>query len=293
MSTLLNRRGLLLAIAAAPLMAVGRAEAADTAAGEAALAALEKTFDGRIGVAAVDTADGRTLGHRSDERFPFCSTFKMMAVSALLARLPKDPQLLSKPIAYTAADLVPYSPVTEKHVGEGLRLGELAAVAIQMSDNTAANLLLREIGGPAALTAFARSIGDTDFRLDRWEVELNSAIPGDPRDTTTPAAMARSLQKLLLGDVLSPEGRDQLKTWMLGTKTGDARIRAGVPKAWQVADKTGSGDYGAANDIGLVWPGGSRAPIVMVIYTVQTRKDAKARNDIIASAARIVADWIG
>ena len=293
MTTLLNRRGLLLALTATPLIAIGRAQAADTQTAEAALAALEKTFGGRIGVAAIATADGRTLGHRADERFPFCSTFKVMAAAALLDRMPVAPNLLDKRVAYSATDLVPYSPETEKHVGEGMALGEIIAAAIQLSDNTAANLMLREIGGPQALTAFARSIGDTDFRLDRWEVELNTAIPGDLRDTTTPSAMAKSLRKLLLDDLLVAAGRDQLKAWMLGTKTGDARIRAGVPKSWQVADKTGTGDYGTANDIGVVWPGGSRTPVIVTIYTTQAAKDAKAQNDVIASAARIVADWVG
>ncbi|MDR3495775.1 MAG: class A beta-lactamase [Ancalomicrobiaceae bacterium] len=293
MPDLLNRRRLVLALSAAPFVALGPARAADAPPAEAALIALEKTFGGHIGIAAIDTASGRELRYRADERFPFCSTFKVMAASALLARLPREPDLLAKHIAYAAVDLVTYSPITETHVGDGLRLGELTAAAIQMSDNTAANLLLREVGGPGAVTTFARSIGDDSFHLDRWETELNTAIPGDPRDTTTPAAMAKSLQKLLLGDVLSSPGRDQLKTWMLGTKTGDARIRAGVPKGWQVADKTGTGYYGTANDIGVVWPNGNRAPVVLAIYTTQTAKDAKASNEVIASAARIVAEWVG
>jgi beta-lactamase class A len=152
--------------------------------------------------------------------------------------------------------------------------------------------LMKILGGPGAVTTFARSIGDRQFRLDRWETALNSSIPGDRRDTSTPNAMASSLQRLAFGDALEPHLQVQLRVWLRGNTTGAARIRAGVPADWQVGDKTGTGDYGTANDIGLVWPP-RRSPVVIAIYTTQGEKDAKARNDVIASAARIVVDWLG
>ncbi|MDN8127273.1 class A beta-lactamase, partial [Burkholderia multivorans] len=162
----------------------------------------------------------------------------------------------------------------------------------QYSDNTAANELMKLIGGPAAVTAYARSIGDDTFRLDRWETELNTALPGDLRDTTTPAAMAASLRVLVLGDALPAAQRAQLIEWLRGNKVGDKRIRAGVPTGWRVGDKTGTGDYGTTNDAGVLWPP-SRAPIVLAVYYTQTRADAKAKDDVIATATRIAIATLG
>ncbi|NGZ86372.1 class A beta-lactamase [Duganella aceris] len=273
------RRSLLLALAAAPL-----ARAAEPPSPEARLARLEQASGGRLGVAAIHTGDGRVLAHRGDERFPFCSTFKMMLAAAVLAR---DPALLTKRIRYTKDDLVPHAPVTARHLDDGMTVAELCAATLQYSDNPAANLLMKQIGGPAAVTAYARSIGDAEFRQERWETELNSAIPGDPRDTTTPAAMARSLHKLVLGDALPPPQRQQLKDWMLGNTTGATRIRAGVPAAWPLADKTGAGDYGTVNDIAVVWPPGA-APIVLAVYLTQPGKDDKIRPEFHGEVAKIV-----
>lgn len=252
------------------------------------LAKLEAEAGGRLGVMAFDTASGRRIAHRADERFPACSTFKMLAAAAVLARSADDPGLLQRRMRYPASALVTYSPVTEKHVADGMTVAELCAAALQYSDNTAGNLLMKQIGGPAGVTAYARSIGDETFRLDRWETELNTAIPGDPRDTCTPAAMARNLQRLLLGDALPAAPRAQLEAWMRGNTTGATRIRAGVPPGWAVADKTGAGDYGVVNDIGIAWPP-NRPPIVLAIYFTQERKDAPMRNDVVAAAARIAA----
>jgi beta-lactamase class A len=250
----------------------------------ALLAGLEKEFGGRLGVAALNTADGRQVLHRDDERFPFCSTFKMMLSAAILSR---EPALLKKRITYDKSDLVPYSPVTSKHLADGMTVAELCEATLQISDNAAANLLMKQIGGPAAVTAFARSIGDTEFRQERWETALNTALPGDARDTTTPLAMAKSLQKLVLGDALPTAARKQLKDWMLGNTTGATRIRAGVPAGWPVADKTGSGDYGTVNDIAVIWPPG-KAPIVLAVYTTQPNKDDKTRPEIHGEVAKIV-----
>lgn len=286
------RRTLLLAAVTAPFAAActpwaGRAEG--SAAAQDRLAALESAAGGRLGIAALNTASGARLSHRADERFALCSTFKVIAASAVLQRSATQAGLLQRRIAYKKDELVAYSPITEKHVGDGLTVAELCAAALQYSDNTAANLLMKLLGGPAAVTAFARAIGDNQFRLDRWETELNTALPGDPRDTSTPAAMAASLQRLTLGDALGRAEREQLVAWMRGNTTGATRIRAGVPADWQVADKTGSGDYGTANDIGVAWPPG-RPPIVLAIYFTQPGKDAAYRNDVLASAARIAAE---
>ncbi|RYY77709.1 MAG: class A beta-lactamase, partial [Comamonadaceae bacterium] len=185
------------------------------------------------------------------------------------------------------ADLVSYSPVTQKHAGDGMTVAGLCAAALQYSDNTAGNLLIRLLGGIDAVTAYARGIGDSAFRLDRWETELNTAIPGDPRDTTTPAAMATSVQRLALGDALGAPQRAQFVAWLRGNTTGATRIRAGVPADWELGDKTGTGDYGTTNDVAVLWPPG-RPPLVMAIYFAQPASDAAARNDVLASAARIV-----
>ncbi|ARF89261.1 PEN-B family class A beta-lactamase [Burkholderia cenocepacia] len=307
-----KRRTLLLAAATAPLVltatacasrraaapdpataaAAAAADAMAPAAAAATLADLERDAGGRLGVCAIDTASGRVIEHRAGERFPFCSTFKAMLSAAVLAQSVERPGLLQQRVTYTKADLVNYSPVSEKHVGAGMTVAALCEAAIQYSDNSAANLLMKLIGGPSAVTAYARSIGDDAFRLDRWETELNTALPGDPRDTTTPAAMAASIRVLTLGDALPAAQRAQLVAWLRGNKVGDKRIRAGVPAGWVVGDKTGTGDYGTTNDAGVIWPT-SRAPIVLAVYYTQTRADARAKDDVIASVARIVAQTFG
>ncbi|WP_414648484.1 class A beta-lactamase [Chitinimonas sp.] len=289
-----TRRKLLLAAAAAPIAAC--TSLPDSQAGyvtQNRLAALEAASGGRLGVASINTANGAQSSYRADERFPFCSTFKVMVAAGILQRSAKDPSLLARRVAYPRESLVAYSPITEKHAGTeaGMSIAELCAATLQYSDNTAGNLLIKELGGPAAVTAFARSLGDTTFRLDRWETELNTAIPNDPRDTTSPAAMAQSLQKLLLGDALGKVQQVQLTDWMLGNTTGALRIRAGVPTDWQVADKTGSGAYGTTNDIGLIWPKG-KPPIVLAIYYTRSEPEAAYRNEVLAMAARIVAETL-
>lgn len=294
-----QRRTLLLAAAAAPLVltvtacASQRAAAPDVAnPAAAALADLERDAGGRLGVCAIDTASGRIVEHRPNERFPFCSTFKAMLSAAVLAQSVERAGLLQQRVTYSKADLVNYSPVTEKHVDTGMTVAAMCEAAIQYSDNSAANLLMKLLGGPSAVTAYARSIGDDAFRLDRWETELNTALPGDLRDTTTPAAMAASMRVLTLGDALPAAQRAQLVTWLRGNKVGDKRIRAGVPAGWAVGDKTGTGDYGTTNDAGVIWPA-SGAPIVLVVYYTQAQADARSKDAVIASAARIVARAFG
>ena len=294
MNPSLKRRSLIAATAAFFLSA-GRlswaTERLNAMSAHKQLEVIEKELDGRLGVFALDTGSGAQLAYRAGERFPFCSTFKVIAASAILEKSVRVPGLLQQRIVYTKKDLVTYSPITEKHVGAGMTIAELCAAAIQYSDNTAANLLIANLGGTDAVTAFARSIGDTEFRLDRWETELNSAIPGDPRDTTTPMAMGRSLNRLTLGDALRTEQRTQLCDWLLGNTTGATRIKAGLSADWKIGDKTGTGDYGTANDVGVVWPVG-RAPVIVAIYTTRNGKDAAPRSDTIAAASRVVVDWL-
>ena len=288
MSDFTTRRALMLALACTPFARAAdlldQAPATTPLSSPALLARLERESGGRLGVAAFNTADGRQVLHRANERFAFCSTFKMMVAALMLSR---EPALLNKRIQYDKSDLVPHSPVTGKHVAEGMSVAELCEATLQYSDNAAANLLMKQVGGPAAVTAYARSIGDNEFRLDRWETELNTALPGDARDTTTPLAMARSLQKLLLGDGLGAPQRRQLKDWMIGNTTGATRIRAGVPAGWAVADKTGAGDYGTVNDIAVIWPPG-KAPIVLAVYLTQPNKDDKLRPEIHGEVAKVV-----
>lgn len=291
MNTPFSRRRLLLASAALPLLASPLARAGRDAAPFALqLQQLEQRFGGRLGVFALDTADGAVLAHRADERFPFCSTFKAMLAGAIYHKSQTTPGLLDKRVRYTRDELVTYSPATERHLADGMTVGALCEATVQLSDNSAANLLLKELGGPAALTAFARTLGDTVFRLDRWETELNSAIPGDERDTSSPRAMAQSVGKLALGEVLTPALRQRYQRLLLGNTTGATTIQAGVPGDWKVGDKTGSGSYGTRNDVAVLWPP-RRAPLLVAVYTTQGRPDAKSSDATVAAAARIVAAW--
>ena len=294
MNKIYSRRTLLLTAATTAFTLAASAHASEKSTSrsvEAELFNLEKFSGGRLGVYALNLADGTQVHYRADERFPLCSTFKVILVSAILNRSRYAPSLMQQRIYYTQSDLVSYSPISEKHVSDGMTVSELCAAAIQYSDNTAANQLIKILGGPFAVTAFARSIGNKEFRLDRWETALNIAIPGDLRDTVTPAAMGYSLERLALGNALSTSDRNQLNQWLLGNTTGAKRIRAAVPADWQVGDKTGSGEYGTANDIALLWPP-KRKPIVLTIYHTQSTVDAKRRDDVIAATARIViSDW--
>lgn len=253
------------------------------------LKALETTTGGRIGVAAINTANNERLQYRANERFPFCSTYKVIGVSAILKQSMIDGDLLQSKITYNKNDLVVYSPVTEKHLADGMTVAELCEATLTKSDNTAINLLMKKLGGVSAVNNFAHSIGDETFRLDRIEPDLNTAIPGDLRDTSTPASMQQTLQQLALGNVLGSGEREQLQQWLKNNTTGNLRIRAGVPKDWIVGDKTGTGDYGSTNDIAVIWPKNC-SPIVMTIFFTQNQKDAAPRNDVIASITRILVE---
>lgn len=279
-------------LAASFMLPAAIAESPAAASVNARLRALEKESGARLGVALLDTANGRQHGLRTGERFPMCSTFKFLAAAFVLRRVDLGQEKLDRRIAFAASDLVTYSPVTEKHVNTGMTVAELCDAAITVSDNTAANLLLASFGGPAGLTAFMRSLGDSHTRLDRIEGALNEARPGDPRDTTTPLAMLQALQKLVLGDALSPASREQLKQWLLATRTSDKKLRALMPPLWLVGDKTGSGGYGSNNDVGILWPPG-RPPIIVAIYLTESTQSAEKRDAVVARAGRLAAELAG
>jgi beta-lactamase class A len=242
--------------------------------------ALEQQYSARLGVYALDTGSRRTVSYRANERFAFASTFKSLACGVLLSQA-KD---LDKLIHYTAADLVSYSPITEQHVDTGMTLRELCDAAIRFSDNTAANLILAELGGPAALQSALRKLGDGVSRVNRNEPTLNENTPGDSRDTTTPRQLATSLQKFTLGRALPPAKQAILNAWLVGNTTGDKAIRAGVPKDWKVGDKTGTANYGGRNDVAVIWPP-NRAPIMLAIMSTKDVKDAPTDDTLIAAAA--------
>jgi beta-lactamase class A len=254
---------------------------------------IEALYNGRLGVSAINTGNNKRLQYRADERFPFSSTFKVMAAAAILKESMKDSSLLEKHITYSKEDTIKagYAPITEKHLSKGMSISELCAAAIQHSDNAAVNFMMKELGGPKAVTAFARSIGDDTFRLDRWEPGLNTAIPGDLRDTSTPAAMEKSLQALLIGDALGEQQREQLQDWLKGNTTGKTRIRSGVPEGWIVGDKTGTSDYGTTNDIGIIWPPNG-APIIVAIYFTQKEKNSVPHNEVISSATQVLVNLL-
>lgn len=246
---------------------------------------LEKKFDARLGVYAIDTGTNQTISYRSNERFAFASTYKALAAGVLLQK--NSTEKLNEVVTYTKEDLVDYSPVTEKHVDTGMTLGEIAEAAVRYSDNTAGNILFHKIGGPKGYEKALRQIEDRVTKSDRLETELNEAIPGDKRDTSTAKAIATNLKDFTVGNALPDQKRNILTDWMRGNATGDKLIRAGVPKDWIVGDKSGAGSYGTRNDIAIVWPP-NRAPIIIAILSSKDEKEATYDNQLIAEAAEVV-----
>ena len=246
----------------------------------------EARLHARLGVLIRDAGSGRTWRHRADERFPMCSAFKALAGAAVLALVDAGREDLSRRVVFQADELVTYSPITKDRAGgEGMTVAELCEAAMATSDNTAGNLLLRIVGGPEGLTRHLRSLGDGVTRLDRWETALNEAQPGDPRDTTSPAAVTATLERLLLGDALSPASRERLTGWLLGNTVSDAKLRAGLPREWRVADRTGAGGFGTNNVVGVVHPPGA-APIVVGVFVTETSSTAAESNGAMAGIAR-------
>ncbi|WP_429301070.1 class A beta-lactamase [Paraburkholderia sp. GAS199] len=254
---------------------------------------IETDSGGRLGVSILDTATGFRAGSRRDERFPMCSTFKLLLAGAVLTRTDRGEENLARRVVFSKSQLVANSPATSQHTRErtgsaGMSVAQLCKAAITLSDNTAANLLLATLNGPAGLTAFVRQLGDTVTRLDRNEPTLNEAIPGDPRDTTSPDAMLANLRELLLGERLSTASRAQLAAWLVANETGGARIRAKLPKDWRVGDKTGTGEHGTANDVAILWPP-QRAPILVSVYLTGAGSDAARSNAAIANVGALAA----
>ncbi|BCJ69046.1 class A beta-lactamase [Polymorphospora rubra] len=266
-------------------------DTATTAAGptapatDPAFADLEAAYDARLGVYAVDTGTGRTVTWRADERFAYASTFKALAAAAVLAAT--TPAQLDATVRYDRADLVAHSPVTQRHVDTGMTLRALCDAAVRHSDNTAGNLLLGHLGGPAGFERALRGIGDDTTSVDRWETDLNQATPGDDRDTSTPRALAAGLRAYAVDDALTADDRDVLNGWLAGNTTGDELVRAGVPDGWTVGDKTGAGGYGTRNDIAVVRPPG-RAPVVLAVLSSRDHRDATYDNALVAQATRII-----
>ena len=278
---------------AAAAMARSPVAAAAPAPGRQAdgFAALEAASGGRLGVTLLDTATGQRVGHRQDERFPMCSTFKFVLSAAVLHLAEQGTLSLDRRVLVRQQDMLSHAPVTTRHVGKDLTVRDLCRATMVTSDNPAANLLLGVVGGPAGVTAFLRANGDAVTRNDRFEPEMNRFAPGDPRDTTSPAAMAASLQRFVLGDVLKPAARQQLADWLIDNETGDARLRAGLSKAWRVGDKTGSNGTDTTNDIAILWPLAGGAPWVLTSYLQGATVDDAGRNDVLRQVA-VIAEGI-
>ncbi len=277
-----TRRGVIAGAALLPFAA----RAGDNPAG--LIQAIETRVGGRLGVAALDTQTGRRIAWRDGERFPMCSTFKLLLVTRVLARVDKGQETLDRWVRYGKDDLLDYAPVARSHLARGgMTVKDLAEAAIVWSDNTCANLLLATIGGPAGVTTQARALGDTVSRLDRNEPSLNSATPGDPRDTTAPAAMLGDMNRILLADGLSDASREMLTGWMIACRTAPKRIGAGLPSGWKRGHKTGTGANGSTNDIAICWPPG-RKPILLAVYFTGSRAGDDEREAAIADVARIV-----
>lgn len=249
---------------------------------------IEARSGGRLGIGILDTQTGCLAGYRGDERFPMCSTHKALSAAAVLAKVDQGREHLDRRMHFEAEQVLPYSPGTKAHAGaEGMAIASICEAAVTLSDNTAANLMLDAIGGPAGLMTYLRGIGDTVTRLDRTEPTLNEALPGDPRDTTSPLAMAVDLNRVVLGDALSPASRELLATWLVAGKTGDARLRAGVPQGWRVGEKTGTGTRGTANDVGVIWPP-DRKPVIVAAFITGSNVTLEGQSVAIADAARAI-----
>lgn len=275
--------------AAAALTTSGIARSAPQPPVEDALAELEQRYNAKVGFHGRNLGSGRTLDHNADDLFATCSAFKAYVAGAILMKVQRGELKLDDEVYIDRALFVPVaSPITEPNVGGWMPFSQLCAAAVRQSDNTATNLMVEVLGGPSAVTDFARSVGDDRTWMVRWETELNSALPGDPRDTTSPRAMGGGFANMLLGDVFDEPHRALLYEWMSTIVTGDNRIRAGLPAGWTIADKTGSGDYASTNDIGVAFgPNGERLLLAVMTRTRSDDPKAPALNDLIADVTRV------
>lgn len=251
---------------------------------------VERQLDARVGVTVYAVDSSKRWQYHADDLFPMSSTFKTLACAALLYRVDAEVESLDRIIEIKKEQLVSYSPITETRIGEsGMSVAELCEATITRSDNTAGNMVLEAIGGPAGLTRFMRSIGDEVTRLDRMETALNEAAPGDPRDTTTPNAMAKAMEELVLGDVLSESSRALLETWLRGNSVGDALFRAGIPETWEIGDKTGAGGHGSRSIAAIMWPPSGK-PIIATVYITETDASIDASNAAIAQIGAAISN---
>ena len=271
--------------AAVPTTATTSAGQSSAGSTDGAFKDLEQHFGARLGVYAVDTGSGREVAYRSDERFAFASTIKSLLTGALL-RTASD-QELDKVVTYRQDEVLTWAPITSRHVDTGMKVRDLAAAALEYSDNTAANLLMTELGGPETLQRTLRELGDPTTNVNRNEPTLNEATPGDPR------AFAADLRRYVLGDVLTEDRRRMLTDWMVGNTTGAPFIRAGVPVDWKIGDKTGNGGYGTRNDVAVAWPSGGRSPVVLVMMSDRGKADATSDDALIAEATKAVVTALG
>lgn len=287
---MIGRRGVLIgfgAVAAGAALLPGLVFGQESASLTEAMKRIEAETGGRLGVAMLDTGTGNRFAWRGGERFPMCSTFKFLLAAAILKRVDAGEFALDRAVPVKKTDHVPNSPVVEKHFGGSLTVAELCNATITLSDNAAANLLLPLVGGPVGFTAFLRTIGDTVTRLDRIEPMMSEAIPGDPRDTTSPEAMLLALSAVTLGKALSSASRGRLTQWLIENKTGDTRIRAGIPAGWRVGDKTGTSGNGVYGDVAIIWPP-KRKPVLLTTYIAGFKAGDKAGHKALADAARAV-----
>jgi beta-lactamase class A len=276
-------------------VAAALAPAARAASAERALKALHKRVGGRLGVHILDSQSGRRIAYDDDSRYAMASTFKLMLAAALLWQIDKQAFTLEHPLAISKDDLLPTSPDVEAKLKAGassMTVRDLCAAIVTSSDNAAANILLKGIGGPSAFTTFMRTLGDEKTRLDRTELDLNANVPGDPRDTTTPRAMVDSMLRVFTQDVITMRSRALIIDWMMQSRTGVDRVRAGIPKSWQVGDKTGTGMNGSVNDLVLAWPP-ERRPILIAVYMSESKLPLANLVAAHADIGRLVAeqDW--
>lgn len=299
MPPLSRRKVLLTGVTAAALSACNHAPALPRTAAPASpelpiedrIGALERRYDAYVGLFATDLASNRTLAHREDDPFAMCSTFKAYAAARVLQKAQLGELDLQDAVYIDPAAVLANSPITGPRAGNRIALAQLCAAAVQRSDNTAANLLLQQIGGPSAITDFAHSIGDDRTRLDRWELVLNTAIPDDPRDTSTPRSLGIGFQRLLTGTVLDEPRRRQLRDWIRGNVT--STMRAGLPPGWTTADKTGSGDYGSTNDVGIAYgPDGQRVLLSLMTRSRLQNSNAAPMRPLIAEAMALAIPWV-
>ena len=253
---------------------------------------IERQLDARVGFAAYDLETEQRWEYNADQLFAMSSTFKTLACAVLLQRVDEGSEQLERRVEVSASDIVTYSPVTEAYAdNREISLFELCEATMTTSDNTAANLILQAIGGPQAVTAFVRELGDSVTRLDRWETELNEAAPHDERDTSTPIALVSNLEKLVVGNALSPQSKNQLREWLVNNEVADGLFRSQMPDEWVIGDRTGAGGFGSRSITAVIWPPG-REPTIVAFYITETDASFEERNSAIAELGSVIRDVI-